>query len=135
MSKYHNGLTVTERSRNSQRTGIHSAMSSGTSFYSQTNQILGVFSVEYISETAHCKRYHRQCRAIANNVEEVQLLVKQECCKRGERFIEFIGTPAFIGKDRTWMTLGKLANKLGPRLTDEVAYVDHRLRETAAANP
>jgi hypothetical protein len=128
MAKYHRGLSMTERSRNSQRTGTTNVMAGGESFLSKTNQILMVFSVEFIVETAKMERLHVQRRAIANTVEEVLLLVKQECHRRNQRFIECIGEPLVLGKDRTWMTLGARANKLGARLTDEVMYVENGVR-------
>lgn len=128
MAKHHRGLSITERSRNSQRTGTTNVMAGSESFLSKTNQILSVFSVEFIVETAKMERFHVQRRAIANTVEEVELLVKQECHRRNQRFVEFLGEPAILGKDRTWLTLGTKANKLGARLTDEVMYVENGVR-------
>ena len=124
MSKYHRGLSMSECSRNSQRTGTTNVMAGSETFLSQTNQILHVFSVEYIVETADYERIHVTSRAIANTVEEVMVLTRQAVSKsRDRRLIEFVGEPIVLGKDRSWLTGGKNAHKLGPRITNEVTYV------------
>lgn len=117
MAKYMMGLTATERNRNCQRN-----ISKSEQYLSETNQILHVFSVEYIMQTPSGKCAHVTSRAIANTELEVQALVRAAVFKSKNKLVEFVGTPSVIGKDRTWMSAGKSANKLGPRLTDEVMY-------------
>ncbi len=55
---------------------------------------------------------------------EVMVLTRQAVSKsRDRRLIEFVGEPIVLGKDRSWLTGGKNAHKLGPRITNEVTYV------------
>lgn len=135
MSKYSRGLSMTERSRNSQRTGTTNVMVGSESFLSKTNQILHVFTVEYFVENKRLELIHVRRRAIANTPEEVVLLVRESVRKSTDmRLIEFVGEPVVIGKDRTWLSAGKKTDSTRPRLTDEVVYVEHGVCQTPASS-
>lgn len=135
MSKYSKGLSMSERSRNSQRTGTTNVMAGYDSFLSKTNQILHVFTVEYFVENKRLERIHVRRRAIANTPEEVCLLVREAVRKSTDmRLIEFVGEPVVIGKDRTWLSAGKKTDTSRPRLTDEVVYVEHGVRPASASS-
>lgn len=114
MAKY--GLSMLERLDSRQNP-------KSRSFLSNMNQILYVFSLEYIVENKKGIREHLTTRAIANTEEEAQVLLVDYVHRSSDSLITILDI-AMLGKDRTWLSAGKKSNNLGARITDEVYYRD-----------
>lgn len=114
MAKY--GLSMSERIGTRQNDKPR-----GARFFSNVNQILFVYSVEFIVENKRGLREHITTRAVANTVEEAHKLLTERLHNTTDRLINVLDI-SLLGKDRTWLTEGKKANSLGPRITNEVSY-------------